>query len=105
MSRPHLQDLERALNRRGWRIVTVLPGNGYDISATWELCRGGEERSVYLEFEGQDHDGYCRPLERSFGCQVRGRPQEGLYFRRVNASRALWEKELEAFVKSLGEVG
>ena len=80
MSQEHLHDLENTLTRRGWRIVAVLPGDSYSISATWEIQRSTRQPSLFIDFDGLDIDGYCRPLERAYGCEVRGRPEVSLYF-------------------------
>lgn len=105
MSQPHLRALEEALVRRGWRIVTVHPGDDYQISATWEIQRSGQP-SLLLDFDGMDEAGdNCLPIEQSYGCQVRGRSAIALYFRRVNKSRSLWEQELAAFVLALDNAG
>jgi hypothetical protein len=93
--------LEDALSRRGWRIVAVHPGDDYKISATWGLARGKNE-TLLLDFDGMEPDGdFCFPLAESYGCHLRGQNSNGLYFRRVNHSRQLWEKELAEFVRSL----
>lgn len=100
MSVSHLQALEDALTRRGWRI-SVRPGDDSRISATWELRRGRGE-SLLLDFDGMGPDGReCLPLEQSYGCQVRGHPTLELYFRRINRSRHLWQQELAEFTRSL----
>ena len=105
MSAPHLQTLEDALGRRGWRVVAVHPGDDYRVSATWELQRGGGGR-LLIDFDGMGPDGgTCLPLVESYGCQVRGRPSASLYFRRVHRSRELWERELGEFVSSLDNAG
>ena len=108
MSKPHLQALEEALRRRGWRVVTVHPGNDYNISATWEIQRSTSEPSLFIDFDGLD-DMVCRPLEACYGCRIRGRSGKDeaarLYFRRPNKSRDLWEKDLAAFVLALENEG
>lgn len=52
MSKPHLRELEEALNRKGWRIVAVHPGDDYRISATWEIQRSSRQASVFIDFDG-----------------------------------------------------
>ena len=105
MSAPHLRTLEAALAGRGWRVVAVHPGDGYGVSATWELERGGRAGALQIDFDGLGPDGdVCRPLEESYGCHVRGHPAGGLYFGRVNRSRVAWERDLAAFVRSLDNV-
>jgi hypothetical protein len=95
MSQEHLHDLENALTRRGWRIVAALPGDGYRISATWEIQRSTRQPSHFIDFAGLDPAGYCLPLERAYGCDVRGRPDVSLYF---GKRREHWTNELAAFV-------
>jgi hypothetical protein len=102
MSKPHLRALEAALDRKGWRVIAVHAGNGYDIAATWEVQRSTSEPSLFIEFDGLRLDGDdCLPLEESYGCTLRGRTSNDLYFRRVNKSRELWEKEVARFVRAL----
>jgi hypothetical protein len=105
MSKPHLRALEEALARRGWRVAAVHPGDDYRISATWEIRRSGDRSSLFIDFDGMGLDGdRCLPLEESYGCAVRGRDSVSLYFRKINRSRQLWEKELADFVEVLGTV-
>jgi hypothetical protein len=100
VSKSHLEALEQALARKGWRVLAVHPGNDYDISATWEIQRSTSEPSLFIDFRGLD-DVECLPLEQSYGCQVRGRHSLSLYFRPINKSRQLWEQDLARFVRSL----
>jgi hypothetical protein len=105
MSNSHLHALEEALARRGWRVVSVLPGDDYRISATWEVRRSTSRPSLFIDFDGMGPDGdCCLPLEESYGCHARGRASPSLYFRRINKSRSRWEQELAAFVVALDNV-
>ena len=55
-----------------------------------------------IDFDGMGPDGdRCLALDESYGCQVRGRASISLYFRRVNRSRELWQRELAEFVQKL----
>ena len=100
MSVPQLRALEDALVRRGWRVVAAHPGDGYRVSATWEVGRGGVR--LLIDFDGLGPDGdTCLPLAESYGCRVRARPLAWLYFRRVHRSRDLWVRELAEFARSL----
>jgi hypothetical protein len=101
MSKPHLCALESALMRRGWRIVTVHPGDGYRIAATWELQRSSRQPSQFIDFDGMGPEGEYLPLEASDGCAVRGRTSVSLYFRRATRSGPLGEQELAEFVRAL----
>ena len=97
----HLRELEEGLTRRGWRIDTVLPGNDYDISASWKIVRGDAER--LLDFEGLD-DLDTLPLERAYGVRVRDREESGLYFGKQSSDarpNRPWEHDLDAFVVAL----
>ncbi len=106
MSVPHLRALEEALGRRGWWVIAVHPGDGYRVSATWELQRGGRDGSLLIDFDGLGPNGdVCLPLEASYGCQVRGQSAVSLYFRRPRRGRKLWEQELAEFVRSLDNAG
>ena len=104
VSKPHLQALEEALLRKGWRIIAVHPGDDYRISATWEIQRGSGQPSLFIDFDGLN-DMVCLPLEESYGCHLRGSSAQDetawLYFRRPNRSRLLWKQDLAAFVLTL----
>ena len=93
----HLDELRRALERRGWRSIE-LPGDDYRISATWQLSRAGDDRVVHVDFDGLD-DMQTLPIERSYGCSLR-ETGDGLYFRR-RRSHEIWLSELRTFVDSL----
>lgn len=106
LSVPHLQALEDALARRGWRKVAIHPGDDYRISGTWEMHRSGSDEPILIDFAGMARDGMsCLPLQESFACEVRGRTSVSLYFRRVNRSRELWQRELAKFVQKLETKG
>lgn len=101
MSQSHLQQLRAALTRRGWKIIEKMRGDdGVEGAATWELRRGEQGPTVQIDFGGFGGMGEDISLAESYGCNIRGQPG-GLYFRRVNRSREVWEAELAAFVESL----
>jgi hypothetical protein len=84
--------------------VAVREGDDYARSATWEIARGGEAARL-LDFEGQTGglDGPL-PLERAYGCEVRGHSEIGLYFgRRPNEKRprGSFNQELNASLAAL----
>jgi|SRR5262245_2892750 len=102
MSKAHLDALEKALARKGWRIVAVDPGD--DLRPPiWEVQRG-DQTKLLIEFSNLGPEGNSFSLEESYGCQVRGHESASLYFRRINRSRLLWEQELVAFVQALNLV-
>jgi len=94
-----LDEIRAALEKRGWRLTAELPGNGYNISATWQFERSGDPRTLLIDFSGLD-DMETLPVKQSYGCDVRGR-SVGLYFRRRGANdpkaRERWLKELATF--------
>jgi hypothetical protein len=94
MAEWHLEAIREALGSRGW-VIAEHPGDEYRTAGTWELHRSGDERTVYIDFDGLD-DMRTLPLAQSYGCHVRG-ISPGLYFRRARAGD-IWEKELAAFI-------
>jgi hypothetical protein len=108
VSKPHLQALEEALLRKGWRVIAVHAGDDYRISATWEIQRSSRQACLFIDFDGMD-DMVCLPLEDNYGCHIRGKSAKDetarLYFRRPNKSRSLWEQDLAAFVLALDNDG
>ncbi len=92
MAEWHLSELAHALRQRGWRIVSVHPGDDYRVSATWEVRRSTKQPSQLLDFDGMDASGdFCVPIEQSYGCDVRGVDGDGLYFHR---NRREWDGEV-----------
>ena len=104
MSDWHLDQLRNALERKGWRIVAEHPGNDYDISASWELTRSKSQNPVFIDFEGLD-DMITLPIEKSYGCHVRGHGVIALYFRKggegETKKRKVWQEELNGFIDRL----
>lgn len=107
MAEWHLKELRNAVERSGWRFVAEHSGDNYSISASWEFKRSDNEPVLWIDFEGLD-DMRTLPIEQSYGCRVRNRSGEGLYFRRKgsadSAKREIWLKELKAFVASLNDL-
>ena len=79
MAQWHLDELQEFLERRGWRIVAQQAGDGYRISATWVIQRSTQLEPLLIDFEGLD-DMKTLPLERSYGCHIRGCSLISLYF-------------------------
>jgi len=104
MSEWHLDQLRNALERRGWRIIAEHPGNDYEISASWELARSKNQTTIFIDFEGLD-DMITLPIEKSYGCHLRGYGSSSLYFRKRgegdSKKRQLWQEELNEFIESL----
>ena len=98
----HLEELRNALERKGWRVVAELPGDDYRVSATWELQRSGDPRSLVIDFDGLD-DMKTLPLDESYACSVRGTDHSLSFSRRGETgsdARARWRDQLSAFVES-----
>lgn len=105
MSKSHLHALERGLAQKGWRIIAVHPGDGFGVSATWEIQRSTRQPSLFLDFDGLEPMGrYCFPLEESYGCQLRAPGLVYLHFRRVNSQKERWDQELSDFINALDSV-
>jgi lambda repressor-like predicted transcriptional regulator len=94
----HLAELEAELRRAGWVVSSVAEGDGYEISAVWEVARG--DTTLRIEFEGMDAlgAGVALPLERAYACRVEG-TSVSLYFGK-KSGRA-WRPDLEQFVSGL----
>ena len=104
MAKWHLDELREALERRGWRLKSELPGDDRRISGSWALVRSGETGELVIDFEGLD-ESEVLPLAESYACAVRG-TSHSLYFRRrgENGSipRERWRNELSNFVAGVG---
>lgn len=98
----NLRDLERRLVENGWRIVYVLPGDGYGVSGTWEIQRGSDER-WFIDFDGLTEEGVARPMEEAYGCTVRGTRLDAYFGRQPSdrRPRGSWEREAAALVAGL----
>ncbi len=102
----HLDELRSALERKGWRVVTELPGDDYSISAGWEIQRSGDPRKPVIEFCGFD-DMQCLPLDQSYACQIRDTKVSLSFSRRGETgspARTRWRSELNSFVESINDL-
>ena len=97
MSQWHLDELQKALTQRGWRVVSRLPGDDYKISGSWEIQRGSRSSTLFVDFKGFD-DMQCLPLPESYACKIRGHSALVIYF---GKSRKKWQKDLEALLTGL----
>ena len=100
MAEWHLEDLRRALWRRGWSIA-ARPGDDYRVSATWQLTRPRDDRTLFIDFGGLD-DMCTLPLKESYGSKARHLAEGlgNLYFRRARSTE-LWRDDLSKFVEAL----
>ncbi len=100
----HLKELREALESKGWQIIAEYAGDEYAISASWEIQRSSKRLSLLIDFEGLD-DMLTLPVERSYGCKVRGSDLLSLYFGRRGEkgsnARQNWQQELYQFVSKL----
>jgi len=101
MAQWHLDQLREALERRGWRLKSETPGDGYRIAGSWAMERVGvPPGQLIIDFEGLD-DMKTLPVIESYACTVRG-SRHSLYFRRkgegASPARERWTSELSAFV-------
>lgn len=84
-------------------MTAELPGDDYKISATWELRRSADVRTLFLDLDGLDDMKVLPPAE-SYGCTVRG-TRHSLYFRRRGTgdpvARERWQTDLAKFVEAL----
>ena len=107
MAQWHLDELRNSLERRGWRVIAEQAGDEYRISATWVIQRSIQAEPLLIDFEGFD-DMICLPLERSYGCHVRGHSSEGIYFskrgHKSSSHRENWNKELSSFMAYLDQL-
>jgi hypothetical protein len=102
MSQSHLKELRSALTEHGWTIVAERLRGDEDVqgAATWQVTRDGGP-VVMIDFAGFGGMGEDISLDQSYACQVRGRSEIGLYFRRIDRSRTLWLRDLAAFTEAL----
>ena len=100
MAKWHLNELREALERKGWRFVSELPGDGRAISGRWKFERSGQPSQMVIDFHGLD-DLAVLSMSESYACYVQG-SSHSLYFRRRGekgtAARDRWKGELLAFV-------
>lgn len=100
MAQWHLDELRMALERRGWRLASELPGDDYKISGTWALERAGQPNQLIIDFDGLD-DMNTLPMAESYACSIRG-TSTSLHFGRRgeknSGARERWNRELASFV-------
>ena len=104
MAEWHLKELRNAIERSGWRFVAEHQSDDLYLSASWEFKRSEKAPVLWIDFGGID-DLRTLPIEESYGCHARNRPDHGLYFRRkasgASVSREIWLSDLKAFVADL----
>ena len=103
----HLKEVKLEFEKNGWRIVAEHPGDGYRVSASWEIARGQDEVGIFIDFDGLD-DMKTLPIDQSYGCSIRGWRASGLYFGRKGEGKSVkrerWQKDLKQFVSQLNRL-
>jgi hypothetical protein len=95
MSECNIEELNKSLEKNNWKIIEDIPGNDYGISLSWKIQRSNQEEPTIIDFEGFD-DLITLPIEKSYGCNIRGK-NIMLYFRKLR-SKSIWNQELENFI-------
>lgn len=104
MSVSHLNQLDEALTRRGWKITKRLRGEENVLgAATWEITRSPRDPVLCIDFAGFGGMGEDISIDESYACDVRGHSAR-LYFSRVNHSRERWMAELKEFITALDRI-
>ncbi len=96
MGDTHLSELKTALEKKGWRLISQLEGDGYRISGVWRIQRSTRIPPTEVLFAGLD-DMQTLPIERAYACEVKEHKEIGLYFGSMKEFRAA----LPAFVHAL----
>ncbi len=96
MGDTHLNELRRALQDKGWRVLSEREGDGYKISRAWQIQRSTTAAVTELLFDGLD-DLQVLPIERAYACHVAGRRSVSIYF---GSMKEFW-KALPTFMSRL----
>ena|SRR5258708_18836394 len=96
MGDTHLNEMRKALERKGWNILSEEEGDGYRISRVWRIRRSTRAETTELLFDGMD-DLQVLPVERAYGCHAAGRESLSIYF----GSMKEFRKALPEFVSRL----
>jgi hypothetical protein len=96
MAQWHLDELRKALDRKGWSVLAELDGNNYEISGSWEIQRSTSTPALHIDFEGLG-DLKTLPMPQAYSCRLRENTKVGLYF----SKQKTWKKPLEEFISAL----
>ncbi len=96
MGDTHLNELETALEQKGWRLISREEGDGYRISGVWRIQRSTRVPPTEILFAGLD-DMRTLPVEQAYACEVKDHKDISLYF----GSTKEFTKALPAFVRAL----
>ena len=112
MAQWHSDDLENALKRRGWEIVSRQEGDDARVAGTWAIQRSRKIAPLLSDFDGFNVKETLPiatvTMERSYGCNVRHNSLIGLYFSRKgdksSSHRAARKENLSDFVAQLDDL-
>lgn len=99
MGDSHLHELRRALEGKGWKLISQDEGDGYRISGIWGVQRSTRAEPTRILFDGLD-DLRALPIEQAYACRVEGRKDVLLYF----GSMKEFRKALPGFISALDRV-
>jgi hypothetical protein len=104
MAKWHLEQLQLALERKGWRIVAEYPGDEDHIAATWEIERSNNEKPILIDFVCLGATNTMQ-VEQSDYCSVRRSESLSLHFQkqgyRGSERRQAWQSDLCQFIREL----
>src|SRR5262245_34472637 len=107
MAQWHLDELEAALAKQGWRLAATLPGDEYKISASWKLQRAGDPSLLIIDFD--DLAGMkTLPIDQAYAATIRGTTPSLHFGRRGffgSRARNKWQADLAAFVRAADSAG
>lgn len=95
MSQWHLDTLRNALLAKGWRIVAV-----HSDGMEWDIQRSTAIAPLVLQMDPLDAMGRDIPVEKSYGCSIKGHQKTGLYFYRTKT----FPPALNEFISKLDEL-
>jgi hypothetical protein len=96
MGDTHLDELRKALERKGWKVLSQGDGDSYRISAVWRVQRSNNAEVTELLFEGFD-DLKVLPVAQSYACRVKDKREVSIYL----GSMKEFKKALPGFISEL----
>ena|SRR5438132_8935710 len=96
MGDTHFDELRKALERRGWKVISEEDGDGYRISRVWRIQRSSRAEVTDILFEGFD-DLQVLPMPQAYACRVKDRKDISIYF----GSMKEFRKALPGFISGL----
>ena len=96
MAEWHLKEIERELDKIGWRVISRLEGDSYKFSEHWIIQR---ETILQINFNGQD-DLKTLPLDKAYGCEIQDKGISLYFYKRGDT----WDKALDEFLNRLDQL-